>query len=169
MKYGRIIHYWNYSPAEVNVIISIGSILGWIMIMFLFKGNNKNQIIFNRLLLVIDIVLVVTFTISMRSRNETAIICLTPFNALLRGRTSPTNYKQIWINILMFLPLGMSLPSGFKFSWKQTVAVGFVFSVCIELIQFIAKMGVSEIDDVLANTLGVIIGVVCCNIVKKFG
>lgn len=70
-------------------------------------------------------------------------------------------WRDIVLNILLFVPLGVI--SG---RWG-TVAFGFVLSVSIELIQYIFCLGQCEVDDVLHNTLGTVIGVLIWIIVKK--
>ena len=63
-------------------------------------------------------------------------------------------------NIAMFLPSGIILP----FLYKQLNSLGKVFlagaglSLCIELLQLPFAMRTSDIDDLILNTLGVIIG-----------
>lgn len=63
-------------------------------------------------------------------------------------------------NIVMFLPLGFLLPM----MWRKFDSVlycllaGFFCSASIELIQFITKRGYSELDDILCNTIGAVIG-----------
>ena len=62
---------------------------------------------------------------------------------------------QIIDNILMFIPLGILLePST---GW-WSVFIGFAFSLIIELCQLVLSCGFSELDDVIYNTFGVIVG-----------
>lgn len=63
------------------------------------------------------------------------------------------------LNIIMFMPLGFLLP----LIWKEydnlprTTITGFCFSVGIELCQLLNRRA-SDIDDLIMNTLGAIIG-----------
>ncbi len=63
-------------------------------------------------------------------------------------------------NILAFLPFGFFLP----FLWKRfrhfyrTVLSTAAFSLIVELLQLVTKVGTCDIDDVLLNTLGGVIG-----------
>ncbi|MDU5333468.1 VanZ family protein [Enterococcus sp.] len=63
------------------------------------------------------------------------------------------------LNIIMFAPLGFLLP----LIWKQcrklssTVLLGFQFSLMIELLQLFNRRA-TDIDDLLMNTLGALIG-----------
>lgn len=64
----------------------------------------------------------------------------------------------LWGNIIMFMPVGFC--SGllwFNGTWKRATGVGFFFSFSIEVIQlFIGR--ITDIDDVILNTLGALLG-----------
>ena len=73
--------------------------------------------------------------------------------------------KLFFGNIGWFIPFGffLQLLSAPKKAWKICL-LGFGCSVLIELLQFCFGMGVTELDDVILNTVGVWIG---CIIAKK--
>ena len=62
-------------------------------------------------------------------------------------------------NIVWFIPFGFLLPFLIKRNsfWLITLA-GFLFSLAIETAQFIFYRGVAELDDLILNTVGVVIG-----------
>ena len=63
------------------------------------------------------------------------------------------------LNIIMFIPFGLLLPiiwSEFK-SFKKTTKAGFLFSLFIEITQMF-NFRATDIDDLMMNTLGTIIG-----------
>ena len=63
------------------------------------------------------------------------------------------------LNIIMFMPLGFLLPliwSNFR-NIKKVVALGFAFSLCIEICQLFCSR-ITDIDDLTMNTLGTIVG-----------
>lgn len=73
---------------------------------------------------------------------------------------SETAWRNIILNILMFVPLGFWLPFGqkrFRVSWK-TYLVGFFLTVGIECIQLALSLGLFEVADLFNNTLGTMIG-----------
>ena len=63
-------------------------------------------------------------------------------------------------NVLAFLPFGFFLP----FLWKRfrrfyrTVLATACFSLIVEVLQLITRVGSCDVDDVLLNTLGGVIG-----------
>jgi len=71
-------------------------------------------------------------------------------------------------NILLFIPFGFLLPCIWKkydVLWKAALS-GFTFSLVIELCQLFNR-GITDIDDLLMNTLGALIGWVIFKLLKK--
>jgi glycopeptide antibiotics resistance protein len=71
-------------------------------------------------------------------------------------------------NIIMFVPLGFMLPFlNRKFhSFKIIIFIGFIGSFAIEVSQYITKRGFTELDDILNNVVGIIIGYVIFSLAK---
>lgn len=63
-------------------------------------------------------------------------------------------------NLILLLPLGLLLPFMFKRCQKlsSVVAIAFITSLIIEVIQFVLQIGMADIDDVILNSLGAILG-----------
>ena len=70
-------------------------------------------------------------------------------------------------NILCFIPLGYYLKR--VTPWPTWILVGLsaAVSVAIEIGQYVLGTGVSELDDVLLNTLGAGIGIVTAILINK--
>lgn len=69
----------------------------------------------------------------------------------------------IILNILLFVPFGYMLPCLFKKLQKALWAVvltGFVCSLLTETIQLVTHLGWFDLDDLLNNTMGCILGVI---------
>ncbi|MBQ7300419.1 MAG: VanZ family protein [Clostridia bacterium] len=63
------------------------------------------------------------------------------------------------LNVLLFVPYGYLLPYIKKKPFlKQTVLYSFLLSLCIEYFQFLFKRGIFDIDDLICNTVGGLIG-----------
>lgn len=63
-------------------------------------------------------------------------------------------------NILLFIPLGILLPY-LWFGFRRIIccaAAGLFFSLIIEICQFITKRGYFQIDDIITNCAGTILG-----------
>lgn len=71
-----------------------------------------------------------------------------------------SEWRNIILNILMFVPFGFMLPILFeklRSFWKVYLA-GFAFTLAIEVAQLVFKLGIFEIDDLFDNLLGAMIG-----------
>lgn len=80
---------------------------------------------------------------------------------------SITEWRNIILNILMFVPFGFLLPflsKKFQAFWKTYLA-GFAFTLFIEVVQLILRRGIFELDDLMNNTVGAMIGYGCYRIV----
>lgn len=72
-------------------------------------------------------------------------------------------------NILCFIPLGLLTPIVFykKQSFFKILISGMLFSLMIETLQFLLVTGVSDIDDIFFNTIGLLVGYSIFLITKK--
>ena len=73
-------------------------------------------------------------------------------------------------NLLWFAPLGYLLPQivpGRWQSWQCSVMCGLLLSCSVEGLQWLFGSGVSDIDDVLFNVLGALLGYVVFSILPK--
>lgn len=66
-------------------------------------------------------------------------------------------------NVVAFLPLGFFLPIMYRKcrSFFYTVFFCFEFSLIVETIQLVSKVGSFDVDDLLLNTIGGAIGYLC--------
>jgi glycopeptide antibiotics resistance protein len=74
--------------------------------------------------------------------------------------SSEYSYKNIGGNIIGFIPLGILLPlvlPFFKKWWRVTLLV-FCISLSFETFQLLTGVGVFDVDDLILNTCGGIIG-----------
>lgn len=73
-------------------------------------------------------------------------------------------------NVLAFLPLGILLPllyPSLRSLWKITL-LGLLVSLLIECTQLVFVIGVFDVDDLLLNTLGAVLGYVCLRVAARF-
>lgn len=78
------------------------------------------------------------------------------------------DWKNSVLNVLFFIPLGMSMPilwSRFR-TGKRTVLIGFCASIVIELLQILTYR-VTDVNDVITNTLGAYFGFLCSRALLK--
>ena len=58
-------------------------------------------------------------------------------------------------NILFFVPFGLLFPVK---KWRTMLLTSLMFSIVIEAIQYFGGFGLCELDDVICNSLGAVIG-----------
>ena len=70
-------------------------------------------------------------------------------------------------NIIWFVPFGFLLKKLTRMTTMKIIFFGFLLSLFIEAMQFVFGVGVSEIDDLLLNTLGAAVGTAIFGIITK--
>lgn len=108
------------------------------------------------------IALVLCATVIFRSTKAERGFRLIPFSSY--WDFGPHSYLlemigQNLLNVLLFVPVGFLLGCGFlNMTWKRALLTGCGLSVVIEILQLLSHKGCCEVDDVLHNTLGCLIG-----------
>ena len=81
--------------------------------------------------------------------------------------------RQLLINFVMLMPVGFLLPVVIKAKHKHliTMALSLLLTVFIETMQLITKCGSFEIDDIINNFVGAVLGmllyVLCIKLIKQ--
>lgn len=74
-------------------------------------------------------------------------------------------------NILIFMPVGyFSAMAGKRRNFFKTLFWSFCLTFCVELMQLITKVGCFDVDDILLNTIGGVLGYivfVVCNLLRR--
>lgn len=116
--------------------------------------------------------LVLSSTVFSRDRQADYNFELTPFwsyVAVYHGN------KELLIediaNVAMLIPVGILVAVIWRTGLKRTMLIGFGLSLFIELLQLLLKCGLFELDDIIHNTLGCLIGygiyVLICRIMLR--
>ena len=111
-----------------------------------------------------------------RSYSDARRYNLYPFKTIMEFilNSSKYNFKVIFINlvanIITFVPLRFFITLLFRRNLKliNTFLSCLFIIICIEIGQFILNVGVLDIDDIILNTLGCILGFMFYKIVRKF-
>lgn len=149
----------------LTIFIGILFLIGYFIIYRrLLKGakkiNGKKALIWA--IFLIYIIVVLGATLGMRSSNYGRSIELHLFYSYKDAWNSfsPAAWRNIILNIMMFVPMGIMLPLIFKYCKRfwVTYLSGFLFTIVLEVIQLVSSRGIFELDDIFNNTLGCIIG-----------
>lgn len=131
----------------------------------LLKDNRKWRFL-NFLLAVFMFGTIVYLTLLNRE-SDVAVLQLKPFISFkIAAEQQDEYYREMLMNVLLFVPFGFGLPYVWPKKWKLGKRVGFSvlatvgFSILIEFFQFCFKLGYVETDDVIMNTIGAVVGIV---------
>ena len=62
-------------------------------------------------------------------------------------------------NVIPFLPIGILAPLAFRsFSWRKAVVLGIFTALACELTEAIFRVGIFDVDDLILNACGVLLG-----------
>ncbi len=121
------------------------------------------------------IVLLVAFTLLFRSDVAETSVSLVPFESffeILMVRWYGWGeylFLAIVGNMLLFVPLGMIIGNGFyrKNGMIISLCAGFVMSWSIECVQCFNALGAFEVDDIIINTWGAVVGCSVVNAIRN--
>lgn len=88
-------------------------------------------------------------------------INLIPFRSIspyLRNITEPYAFKNIIANILVFIPLGFFVSNKNSKNVFKTLVICISVILSIECIQLLFKIGFFDVDDIILNFIGSLIG-----------
>ena len=97
-------------------------------------------------------------------------INLIPFRSMspyLRDITEPYAFKNIIANILVFIPLGFFISNKNPKNVFKALIICLGVILSIELIQLFFKIGFFDVDDIILNFIGSLLGVFISLFVRK--
>ena len=150
-----IINLYQDIPQEVYEGFLLVFCLG-VVLFIAFKGVRTGLRWSSVLLLIEYVFLIFCSTVIFRPIGETRQYDFHPFWSYDRPELLVENI----MNVIVFIPIGMILGSLLKVkgSWLVALLIGCSISITIETLQFWFMRGFSEVDDVMHNTVGCLIG-----------
>ena len=166
----------------VAFFAGIVALIFWIIVSCITKKDRSKKILIS--LFIVYMTVVVSITIfpliidpELMPINDRSII-LVPFSTitnLLENATLWTIVLQIIGNIIMTIPYGIFIPFMVKRKrWYNYLVYTLIFPLAIELTQLIICISTNsfyrtvDIDDVILNSIGIIIGYGIYKILPKF-
>lgn len=82
-------------------------------------------------------------------------------------------FSNLFGNILIFLPFGFFISmAGKTRGFFKTLFYSLALSLCVEVLQLVTRVGSFDVDDILLNTMGGVLGyiifVICNRIRRKY-
>ena len=114
------------------------------------------------------VLLVLCFTVLFRDEKDVAQISVKPL-----WNYESLNYKLIAesiLNVFLFMPIGFLAGATVKNrKMLKVMGIGMLISLSIEVMQYVFQRGVCNIDDVINNVAGCIIGYGLFQIIRLCG
>lgn len=99
------------------------------------------------------------YMFNFQDPNVSRSINLVPFGGMLWLNGKPA-YNEILLNVWVFVPFGAFLCMlSNKKSFLRLLLIILLTTLCLEVAQYVFYLGSSDITDVIANTLGGLLGV----------
>ncbi len=132
-----------------------------------FRTVHKGMLtLFILYLLVIGYVTI--FSCSERRSTEILLKFDSIEEALRRHSLEPL--EHLWLNIVMFIPVGLLFPLiDHRLSkWRYVLPLGLMLTTIIETTQLLMRLGQCDLEDIAANTLGACIGLLLYKLYRRF-
>lgn len=125
----------------------------------------------NALVFLSILAIIIRITLFNRSSGTSEAIMI-PFHSFVEARVQPEMYRSMLMNVFLFFPIGLSLPNILPDRWKHSALIAVVFafllSSSVEFLQYRYQLGRVEIDDVICNTFGCMVGTLSYLLEKRF-
>ena len=155
--------YWDSLWRDIPIwVYEAGSLvlLAGLVISLLTCGIRKGLRYGFGLLLIEYVLLIYCSTVFFRNTGKLQydFTPLWSYFSYFRGEDDRLLAENI-MNVVVFVPAGLLAGVAFKsINWKKVMMIGLGLSMGIEVLQFVFRKGFSEVDDVMHNTLGCVIG-----------
>lgn len=154
-----------YKDIPQEVYEGLLSVFCLVVVLFVaFKGIRTAFRWSSVLLLIEYIFLLFCSTVIFRPIGEARQYDYHPFWSYNRPELLVENI----MNVIVFIPVGLLLGCAFKqVTWWKVLLMGCSISFTIEALQFWFMKGFSEVDDVMHNTVGCIMGYIIYSILVR--
>lgn len=130
---------------------------------FLYKKHKFNKLQCGAaILLSLYIVVLLYFTVTGRYSHEEYEYKINFFTSYrwFFEHNGEQVLRQLLINLVMLMPVGFLLPAviNAKHKYLITLALSLLLTVFIETMQLITKCGAFEVDDIINNFVGAVLG-----------
>lgn len=156
--------FFSYSFRDFQTSFIVGLVSAFILgtILFVVVLGWKNGMKWSAGWLLVEyLILLLYLTVFVRNVQAEWTYNISPFwsyQAIREGRDDIL--VQVIMNVLAFIPIGLLLGTFKGMKWWHVLLIGLCFSLLIELLQLGLKRGLTEIDDVVHNVVGCMMGFV---------
>lgn len=165
--------------AHFNLLLLLVFGVGWAEVILFLRKIQKKEFVYILFFTVFYIYLFKVLDYTLLQFQSLLLLKLFVPNLMLNGQAAgdelnlvplisltASDVQTSLLNILLFVPFGYGLSFITDFRAQKIILSGIIFSMVIELLQFITgrvadvTFRVADINDVIFNTIGVVIGYV---------
>ena len=156
----RILSYLYELPIVIYIVFALAAISVWLLLSIIIK-NEKTWKRINAIVLILTCVVIFFIVIIFRN-TEKSNYSFIPFHKFELAKTYTDLYSEMALNVLLFIPIGLTLP--FVITDKSnhpvviSIVIALLFAIFLESLQYVLMRGYAEIDDVIFNILGAFLG-----------
>ncbi len=155
--------YTGYNLASIYVMLGVLVVILIIGFLAICIKDKRHMSRLHLILFILYFAVVLYLTIFTRIGHVSTSIVTTPFDDLMLAieKKDITLVTHMMLNIIMFVPFGYLIPAMNKHrlrGWYFAMLGGLMVSSVIEGLQMIFSLGQADIDDIIANTIGAVIG-----------
>lgn len=165
-------HYFPEVFAQRVIISLLIFVALCVITVLLYKSKKIDKLQRNAaIILSLYVVILLYFTVIGRYSHEeykNQIYFYYSYRRLIEHYDSQS-MRQILMNIAMLVPVGFLMPMTFncKGKYLKTIGISLLLIIIIELLQMLTKTGSCEVDDIINNFLGALLGMGLYHIVHK--
>lgn len=171
---GLLYIYSGYDSMIIYGALGLGVLVVFILFLRFCIKNWYTMRKAHMIFFIIYFAVVLYLTVFMRIGNtvDTSIVT-TPFDDLINAiqYKDPELVRHMVYNILMFVPFGYLIPAMNPEKLRKVSFAflgGIITSTVIEGVQMLFYLGQSDIDDIIANSMGAVIGYLAIRFVWQF-
>ena len=157
---------------SVPIDFYIAALALFLMCLFFFASTNAKRAVRLSLMVLFSEYVCLLLCSTVFYRNEVKLVGYNykPFRSYVDYFCGNADYllPQVIMNVIVFIPIGLLLSMLFQFQkWWLILIIGGSVSITIEMLQLFFQRGFCEVDDVIHNLLGCIVGIVLFRGIKK--
>ena len=136
------------------------------------QRNQENNRVWHRLILfgVLGLYIIILLVLLFGKASSTSTINLVPFHTIADylSHDKPLGISNVIGNVFLFIPMGVYLalfrPNK---KWMGSLLYILLTSVAAEVAQYALQVGAADIDDVILNGIGGLLGIVLYQVLKR--
>ena len=145
---------WIFLLSVIMAIVVI-LIVHYMILKILYKRRRVAGVI-----VILSVAMIVWITLLTRKSYRSQIDLL-PFHFIIGAREHPHILRAAFMNVALYIPFGYGMAEYASAKGKkQTIIIlyAIILSGSTEIFQYLLSLGYTEVDDIILNTFGAMIG-----------